>query len=99
MSLTESAKQKINSILPSNINQKFNSIFSSNPIAISYTLIGISTAILGYYTFFDNKISEAVPEPTITTPSISPIAPPSTPQFGGKHKKTHKNKHVKKINW
>ena len=88
MSLTESAKQKINSI------------FSSNPIAISYTLIGISTAILGYYTFFDNNISETVPEPT-TTPtsipsSISPIAPQSTPQFGGKHKKTHKNKHVKK---
>jgi hypothetical protein len=92
MSLTESAKQKINSI------------FSSNPIAISYTLIGISTAILGYYTFFDNNISETVPEPTTTPtsipssipPSISPIAPQSTPQFGGKHKKTHKNKHVKK---
>jgi hypothetical protein len=84
MSLTENAKQKLNSIL------------TSNPTSISYMLIGISTAILGYYTFFDNNISEAVPEPA-STPASTPISTPtSTPQFGGKHKKTHKNKHAKK---
>jgi hypothetical protein len=78
MSLTENAKQK------------FNSILTSNPTSISYTLIGISTAILGYYTFFGNNISEAVPEPAIT--------PASTPQFGGKHKKNTQKQTRKKIN-
>jgi hypothetical protein len=86
MSLTENAKQK------------FNSILTSNPTSISYTLIGISTAILGYYTFFGNNISEAVPEPAIT-PAITPAStPPSTPQFGGKHKKNTQKQTRKKIN-
>jgi len=33
-----------------------------NPSNISYGFIGITTAILGYYTFFENNI-EDVPEP------------------------------------
>lgn len=35
----------------------------SNPTYISYSLLGISSLILGYYTFFDNKIDETVQEP------------------------------------
>jgi hypothetical protein len=40
----------------------------SNPMYISYSLLGISSLILGYYTFFDNKIDETVQEPELKEP-------------------------------
>jgi len=35
----------------------------SNPMYVSYSLLGISSLILGYYTFFDDKIDELVEQP------------------------------------
>lgn len=35
----------------------------TNPVYMSYGLLGLSSVILGYYTLFDNKIDEVVQEP------------------------------------
>ena len=82
MSLLENAKQKINSL------------FTSNPIAISYSLIGMTTIILGYYTFFENDIDTQVEDsPTPTFPYQT-----ETQQNGGKSKKNHKTTKKNKPN-
>ena len=54
-----------------------------NTTTISYGFIGISTAILGYYTFFENDIETPVMEPTeapstTEAPIEAPIEAPST---------------------
>ena len=56
MSLLDRAKYQIKSIT---------NLTSST---VSYGLIGISTAILGYYTFFENDIEIPAPEVQIGTP-------------------------------
>ena len=56
MSLLDTAKYQIKSIT---------NLTSST---VSYGLIGISTAILGYYTFFENDIEIPAPEVQIGTP-------------------------------
>ena len=65
MSLLDRAKYQIKSIT---------NLTSST---VSYGLIGISTAILGYYTFFENDIEIPAPEVQIGTPSTEQ---PSTEQ-------------------
>ena len=77
MNLIENAKNKINSLL------------TSSPNNISYSFIGITTIILGYYTFFENDIE--IPSPTLS-PTLSPIPTSIQPQYGGKNKKTQKYK-------
>ena len=65
MSLLDRAKYQIKSIT---------NLTSST---VSYGLIGISTIILGYYTFFENDIEIPAPEVPIETPSTEQ---PSTEQ-------------------
>lgn len=93
MSLFDSAKSKINSLVKTVANTTFTST------TVTYGFIGISTAILSYYTFFEKDI-EVPPtqEPTKQNVAEQPIAEPpapenAQPQNGGKkHKKTRKHK-------
>jgi hypothetical protein len=75
---------------------------------IPYSFIGITTIILGYYTFFEKDIETAeLPEspsviPSVTPsvipsvmPSVIPSVMPEQQQQGGKHKKTQKHKKIK----
>jgi hypothetical protein len=57
MSLLDRAKYQIKSIT------------NLTSTTVSYGLIGISTIILGYYTFFENDIEIPAPEVPIETPS------------------------------
>lgn len=56
-----------------------------NPAFITYGFIGITTVILGYYTFFENNIEEPVQEtlpqePLSQEPSFMPQEPSFMPQ-------------------
>jgi hypothetical protein len=93
MSLFDSAKSKINSIA--------NATFTSTNV--TYGFIGISTAILSYYTFFEKDIEvplteeptkqNVVEQPVAELPVAEPVAENAQPQSGGKkHKKTRKHK-------
>ena len=93
MSLFDSAKSKINSVA--------NATFTSTNV--TYGFIGISTAILSYYTFFEKDIEVPVTqEPTKQNVAEQPVSvaepvpeniPNVQPQTGGKkHKKTRKHK-------
>lgn len=70
---------------------------------IPYSFIGITTIILGYYTFFEKDIETADKTPLPESPSVMPpimpsIMPsimPEQQQQGGKHKKTQKHKKTK----
>ena len=75
---------------------------------IPYSFIGITTIILGYYTFFEKDIETAeLPESPSIMPSVIPSVMPSVmpsvipsvipeqQQQGGKHKKTQKHKKIK----
>lgn len=99
MSLLDSAKSKINSFVNS-VKTVANATINST--TVTYGFIGISTAILSYYTFFEKDIEVPVTEePTkqnIVEQSLLPIdEPPAAeniqPQNGGKkHKKTKRRK-------
>jgi len=75
----------------------------NSPSIISYSFIGITTIILGYYTFFEKDIETAeLPESPSVIPSVMPSVTPSVmpsvmpeQQQGGKHKKTQKHKKIK----
>jgi hypothetical protein len=98
MSLFDSAKSKINSVV--------NATFTSTNV--TYGFIGISTAILSYYTFFEkdievplteeptkqNVVELPVPEPVAENAQSQNAQPQNAqPQNGGKkHKKTRKHK-------
>jgi hypothetical protein len=41
-------------------------------VYVSYGLLGLSSLILGYYTLFDNKMDEVVPEPIPVTQEQEP---------------------------
>lgn len=43
----------------------------TNPMYISYGLLGITSVILGYYTLFDNNIQEQTQSPVLEQPSPS----------------------------
>ena len=99
MSLFDSAKSKINSVVNS-VKTVANATFTSS--TVTYGFIGISTAILSYYTFFEKDIEVPVTEeltkqnvveqPAVTEPVPENI-PNVQPQSGGKkHKKTRKHK-------
>ena len=45
-----------------------------HPTNISYGFIGLTTAILGYYTFFENNIEKPLPD-TLASPSESNASP------------------------
>ena len=47
----------------------------TNPMYISYGLLGITSVILGYYTFFDNNIQEQTQSPVLEQPA--PTAAPT----------------------
>ena len=47
------------------------------PSNISYGFIGLTTAILGYYTFFENDIENPLPD-TLASPSESAASQPNT---------------------
>ncbi len=51
-----------------------------NPAFITYGFIGITTVILGYYTFFENNIEEPVQETLPQEPSFMPQEPSFMPQ-------------------
>ena len=71
----------------------------NSPSIISYSFIGITTIILGYYTFFEKDIETADKTPLPESPSIMQSFMPSImpeQQQGGKHKKTQKHKKNKK---
>jgi hypothetical protein len=47
----------------------------TNPMYISYGLLGITSVILGYYTFFDNNIQEQTQSPVLE--QLAPTAAPT----------------------
>lgn len=51
-----------------------------NPAFITYGFIGITTVILGYYTFFENNIEEPVQETAQPPSAQPPSAQPPFPQ-------------------
>lgn len=64
---------------------------------IPYSFIGITTIILGYYTFFEKDIETADKTPLPESPSVmQSIMPEQQQQQGGKHKKTQKHKKNKR---
>lgn len=63
---------------------------------IPYSFIGITTIILGYYTFFEKDIETADKTPLPESQSIMQSIIPEQEQQGGKHKKTQKHKKNKK---
>jgi hypothetical protein len=63
---------------------------------IPYSFIGITTIILGYYTFFEKDIETADKTPLPESQSIMQSIIPEQEQHGGKHKKTQKHKKNKK---
>ena len=67
----------------------------NSPSIISYSFIGITTIILGYYTFFEKDIETADKTPLPESPSVMPSVMPEQQQQGGKHKKTQKHKKIK----
>jgi len=99
MSLFDSAKSKINSVVNS-VKTVANATFTSS--TVTYGFIGISTAILSYYTFFEKDIEvpvieeltkQNVVEPPAVTEPVPENIPIIQPQSGGKkHKKTRKHK-------
>ncbi len=50
----------------------------TNPMYISYGLLGITSVILGYYTFFDNNIQEQTQSPVLEQP-VPTAAPTEAP--------------------
>jgi hypothetical protein len=92
MSLFDSAKSKINTVVKTVANTTLTST------TVTYGFIGISTAILSYYTFFEKDIEVPLTEePTkqnvAELPVAEPVAENIQPQSGGKkHKKTRKHK-------
>ena len=99
MSLFDSAKSKINSVVNS-VKTVANATFTSS--TVTYGFIGVSTAILSYYTFFEKDIEvpvieeltkQNVVEPPAVTEPVPENIPIIQPQSGGKkHKKTRKHK-------
>ncbi len=49
----------------------------TNPMYISYGLLGITSVILGYYTLFDNNIQEQTQSPVLEQPLPSTTQEPS----------------------
>jgi len=91
MSLFDSAKSQLNRVANT---IKTVASASINSTTITYGFIGVSTAIISYYTFFENDI-EVVPEqPTspLPTETVSVSLPDVQQQQGGKRKKTRRNK-------
>jgi hypothetical protein len=96
MSLYDSAKSKINGVLNS-IKIAANASITST--TITYGFIGITTAILSYYTFFEKDIEEIGEQPETKEPETKepvteePIVEEQPAQTGGKsRKKTRRNK-------
>ena len=99
MSLFDSAKSKINSVVNS-VKTVANATINST--TVTYGFIGVSTAILSYYTFFEKDIEvpvieeltkQNVVEPPAVTEPVPENIPIIQPQSGGKkHKKTRKHK-------
>ena len=99
MSLFDSAKSKINSVVNS---VKIVANATINSTTVTYGFIGVSTAILSYYTFFEKDIEvpvieeltkQNVVEPPAVTEPVPENIPIIQPQSGGKkHKKTRKHK-------
>lgn len=100
MSLFDSAKSKINSVVNS-VKTVANATFTSS--TVTYGFIGISTAILSYYTFFEKDIEvpvieeltkqNVVEQPASVAEPVPENIPNVQPQSGGKkHKKTRKHK-------
>ena len=71
MNILDDAKKIINSAI--------------TPTNITYGFVGITTAILSYYTFFENDIEKPLNETTETQPVEN------QPLYGGKNKRK-KNK-------
>ena len=93
MSLFDSAKSQLNRVA-NTIKTVANATLNST--TITYSFIGVSTAIIGYYTFFENDI-EVPPVIEQSLPTEQPISqlPPTEEvpqQQGGKRKKTRRNK-------
>ncbi len=94
MSLFDSAKSQLNRVANT---IKTVASASINSTTITYGFIGVSTAIISYYTFFENDI-EVVPEqptsplPTETVSVSLPDVQQQQQQQGGKRKKTRRNK-------
>ena len=103
MSLLDSTNYQIKSIT-NTIKNTINT--SLNSSIISYGFIGMTTAILGYYTFFENDIEIPMPENLMPENSMPENSMPEnlmpenlmpenkqSSQFGGKKIKT---KHTRK---
>ena len=96
MSLFDSAKSQLNRVA-NTIKTVANATLNST--TITYSFIVVSTAIIGYYTFFENDI-EVPPVIEQSLPTEQPISPlpieqpaEEVPQQqGGKRKKTRRNK-------
>jgi hypothetical protein len=99
MSLFDSAKSKINSVVNS-VKTVANATINST--TVTYGFIGVSTAILSYYTFFEKDIEvpvieELTKQNVVEPPAVAEPVPENIsnvqPQSGGKkHKKTRKHK-------
>jgi hypothetical protein len=99
MSLFDSAKSQLNSVA-NTIKTVANATINST--TITYGFIGVSTAIISYYTFFENDIEvpQVIEQPTSSVSSPLPTETASSvsssifgqQQQGGKRKKTRRNK-------
>ncbi len=95
MSLFDSAKSQLNSVA-NTIKTVANATINST--TITYGFIGLSTAIISYYTFFENDIEvpQVIEQPTSPLPTETASSVSSTifgeQQQGGKRKKTRRNK-------
>jgi len=105
MSLYDSAKSQIKSVT-NTIKTVANATINST--TITYGFIGVTTAIISYYTFFENDIEVPSSSPITSSPILeqpsSPITSspplfgePSSPIFGqqqqgGRRKKTRRQK-------
>jgi len=68
MNILDDAKKIINSAI--------------TPTNITYGFVGITTAILSYYTFFENDIETPVENQSVEQQSVE-----NQPMYGGKRKK------------
>ena len=93
MSLFDSAKSQLNRVA-NTIKTVANATINST--TVTYTFIGVSTAIISYYTFFENDIEvpQVIEQPTspVPTETALPLPDVQQQQQGGKRKKTRRNK-------
>lgn len=68
MSLLDNTKNQIQNIAKTLL----------HPSNISYGFIGLTTALLGYYTFFENNIENPLPDTLASTPESITTSPEST---------------------